>query len=256
MNYEHLQVAQSEEGVARLTLERPPLNVLNIPMMREFGAALDELADDETLRVLVITGAGRAFCAGVDVADHTADRVQEMLEVFHGALRQVMNLPAPVVAALNGAALGGGLELALACDVIVAVDDAKIGQPEIQLAVFPPIAAVLMPRLIGRHQAMELVLTGKTITAAEGHRRGLINQTHSADDFEAEVEELVAQLSGLSAPVLQMTKRVVHESLDLRLDAAIDHAESVYLTELMQLEDPHEGLAAFMEKRGPEWKHR
>jgi cyclohexa-1,5-dienecarbonyl-CoA hydratase len=255
MSYEFLQLERAN-GVARLTLNRPPLNVLHIPMMHELRTALDEVAADDAAKVLVITGAGRAFCAGVDVADHTADRVHEMLGVFHDAIRQVMDLEIPVVAAVNGAALGGGWELAMACDMVVAREDAKIGQPEIQLAVFPPVAAVLMPRLIGWQRAAELVLTGRTITAVEGEQLGLVNRTLPAEDFAQGVDEFVAQLTALSGPVLRVTKRAMKEGLELGLQAALERAEALYLDDLMRLEDPHEGLAAFMEKRKPVWKDR
>ncbi len=253
MSYELVKLEWSE-GVARLVLNRPPLNVLNIPMMRELQAALEEVAADDQAKVVVITGDGRAFCAGVDVADHTADRVDEMLHLFHAVIRQVMDLEVPMVAALNGAALGGGWELAMACDVVVARDDAKIGQPEIQLAVFPPAAAVLMPRLIGRQRAMELILTGRTITAAEGWQIGLVNQVFPAEEYSSGVDRFVGQLTALSRPVLRLTKRAVKEGLELGVGPALELTEAIYLSELMRLEDPHEGLAAFMEKRKPVWK--
>lgn len=255
MAYEYLALERSQ-GVSRLVLNRPPLNVLHIPTMRELSAALDEVAADGDAKVLVITGAGRAFCAGVDVADHTADRVQEMLEVFHGGIRRVMSLEIPVVAAVNGAALGGGWELAMACDMVVAREDAKIGQPEIQLAVFPPVAAALMPRLIGLPRAFELILTGKVITAAEGQGMGLVNQTFPSERFAQGVDEFVGRLTALSRPVVQLAKRAVREGQELGAQAALERAETLYLNELMQLEDPHEGLGAFIEKRKPVWKDR
>ncbi|RME48549.1 MAG: enoyl-CoA hydratase [Chloroflexi bacterium] len=255
MSYEFVKLEWSE-GMARLVLNRPPLNVLNIPMMRELQAALEEVAADDQAKVVVITGDGRAFCAGVDVADHTADRVDEMLHLFHAVIRQVMDLEMPVVAALNGAALGGGWELAMACDMVVARDDAKIGQPEIQLAVFPPAAAVLMPRLIGRQRAMELILTGRTITAAEGRQIGLVNQVFPAEEYPSGVDRFVGQLTALSRPVLRLTKRAVKEGLELGVGPALELTEAIYLSELMRLEDPHEGLAAFMEKRKPVWKNQ
>lgn len=255
MGFEYIQITQ-QDSIVRVTLDRPPVNVLHIPMMRELRTALEAIAEDETVSAVVITGHGRAFCAGVDIADHTADRVHEMLDVFHGAIKQTMQLPVPVIAAINGAALGGGLELALASDLIIAVDNAKLGQPEIQLAVFPPAAAVLMPRRIGRQHAMDLILTGRTITADEGERIGLVHRAVPADQFESAVDELVSRLAGLSRPVLRLTKRVVSEGMERSVEAALDHAEAVYLDALMELKDPHEGLAAFTEKRSPVWRHR
>lgn len=255
MSLEFVRVTHNE-GVVQITLDRPPVNVLNIPMMRELRTALESIAGDETAAVVVLSGAGRAFCAGVDVADHTADRVEEMLAVFHGAIEQILQLPVPVVAAVNGAALGGGLELALACDLVLAAETAKLGQPEIRLAVFPPVAAVLMPRQVGRQHALDLILTGRTIAAAEGARIGLVNRVVSDDDFEDALDDLVDQFTRLSRPVVRMAKRVVDDTQSRSLQEALAHAESVYLNELMQLEDPHEGLAAFMEKRTPAWANR
>ncbi len=255
MSHEFLEVQVTDE-VARITLNRPPLNVLHIPMMRELSSVLDELAQDTAIKVAVITGKGRAFCAGVDVADHTADRVEEMLHVFHAVIRQVIEWPAPVIAAVNGAALGGGWELAMACDIVLAAEGTKIGQPEIKLAVFPPVAAALMPRLVGRQRAMELVLTGRTLTAEEGYQMGLVNHVYPADTFAEQVEAFVQQLTALSAPVVRLTKRVVLQGLDQPFDRALEEAERTYLQDLMQLEDPHEGLAAFMEKRQPVWKNK
>ncbi len=254
MTGEHLRLERGEDGVARLTLDRPPLNVLHIPMLRELDAALGEIAEDREAKLLLITGEGKAFCAGVDVADHTAERVEFMLETFHGALRRLLGLELPVVAAVNGAALGGGCELVLACDLVIASASAKLGQPEIQLGVFPPVAAALLPRLIGRQRALDLILTGRVIGAEEARDIGLVSRVAPADGFANAVEEYVGDLAALSRPVLRLTKSVTLEGMELPAAQALERAEAAYLNELMRLEDPHEGLAAFMEKREPVWK--
>lgn len=245
---------EKDGGLARLTLDHPPLNVLDIPMMEEMADVLGRLAADPDVSVLVITGAGRAFCAGVDVADHTADRVTMMLGVFHAVIERIRALPFPVVAAVNGAALGGGCELLLAADIVLARSGAKIGQPEIRLGVFPPVAAVLMPQLIGVQATMDLILSGRTLLAEEAHGLGLVSRVIPADDFEQEVDSYVNGLASLSAPVLRLTKRAVLEGLDVPAGTALKQAESLYLNELMALEDPHEGIAAFVENRQPTWK--
>ncbi|MBI4540291.1 MAG: enoyl-CoA hydratase/isomerase family protein [Gemmatimonadetes bacterium] len=241
-------------GIARLTLERPPLNVLHLAMLRELAGVLDGLAADAELKVLVVTGAGRAFCAGVDVADHTAERVYEMLPAFHGVIRKLLRFELPVVAAVNGAALGGGCELLLACDVVVAREDARLGQPEIRLAAFPPAAAVLMPRRIGLQRTLELVLTGRTVDAGEAQRLGLVHRVVPVAGFGEAVEALVGELAAQSRPALRLAKRAVLEGSAGNDDAALDHAEGLYLTELMGYRDPHEGVAAFLEKRAPVWR--
>lgn len=254
MSYRFLQLERSDDGIARMVLNRPPLNVLHIPMLEEMADVLDVIGADSTLKALQISGAGRAFCAGVDVGDHAGDRVETMLTLFRRVIVRLMGLEIPVVAAVHGAVLGGGCELMVGCDLVVARDDARIGQPEIQLAVFPPVAAALLPRLIGCQHAMELILTGRVLSAAEARERGLVSEVWPAECWEERVREYMARFAGLSGPVLRLTKRAVVDGLSLDPNQAMRHAESVYLNELMRLRDPHEGLAAFLDKRRPVWQ--
>jgi len=254
MTGEFLRLERPGDGVARLVLNRPPLNVLHIPMLQELDEVLTDLAADPELKLLVMTGEGKAFCVGVDVADHTADRVELMIEAFHGVIRKLLLLEVPVVAAVNGAALGGGCELLLACDLVIASEKAKLGQPEIRLGVFPPVAAALMPRLIGRQRALDLVLTGRVIGAAEAREMGLVGRVVPVEGFDEAIAEYVGSLSSLSRPVLRLTKRTVVEGMAESLWDAFDRAENRYLHELMELDDAHEGLAAFLEKREPVWR--
>ena len=240
-------------GLVRLVLDRPPLNVLDIPMLRELDEVLESLREDASVNVLLVTGSGRAFCAGVDIADHTADRVDEMIETFHRVIERLMDLPFPVVAAVNGAALGGGCELALACDVVLARAGAKLGQPEIRLGVFPPAAAVLLSRLVGRQAAADLILSGRVIKAEEAVTVGLASRVFPADEFDSSVNEYVAAMAALSGPVLRITKRAMREGEAGSPGDAMRRVERLYLDELMQLDDAHEGLAAFTEKRVPAW---
>lgn len=253
MTYEHVRLERAA-GLALLTLDRPPLNVLNVAALRELGAALEEAASADGSKVLLITGAGRTFCAGVDVADHTADRIGETLPLFHEVVRRLRSIEMPIVAAVNGAALGGGLELALACDLVWAREDAKLGQPEIQLGVFPPVAAALLPRRIGWPRAAELVLRGRVLSAPEAREWGLVSDVLPADGFAQAVERAIAELSALSRPALRLAKRALRAGLELEFEPALARAEELYLSELMRCEDPHEGLTAFLEKRRPAWK--
>ncbi len=255
MSQEHGTSVRLERagGLVRLFLDRPPLNVLDIPMLRNLDEALDALRLDASVNVLLVTGSGRAFCAGVDIADHTADRVDEMIETFHGVIQKLMDLPFPVVAAVNGAALGGGCELALACDVMLAREGAKLGQPEIRLGVFPPAAAVLLPRLVGRQTAADLVLSGRVIEAGEAVTLGLASRVFPADEFDAGVEEYATSMAALSGPVLRLTKRALREGEAGTPGDAMRRVERLYLDDLMKLDDAHEGLAAFTEKRAPAW---
>ena len=245
---------ESDGGVWRIVFDRPPVNVLNIEMLREAREALARVVADPEAKLLLLRGAGKAFCAGVDVADHTTDRVDEMIDEFHGFLIGLLELEVPVVAAVTGAALGGGCEVALAADIVLARAGAKFGQPEIRLGVFPPVAAALLPRLVGRQHALDLILSGRTVDTMEARELGLVSRVFPADEFETHVEAYVATLAGHSRPVLRLTKRAVLEGLELPLREALVREEDLYLDELMGLEDPHEGLAAFMEKREPVWR--
>jgi cyclohexa-1,5-dienecarbonyl-CoA hydratase len=251
--YRHLSL-HSEGALRRLVLSSPPLNVLGIEMLRELDAALSWVHQDPGAAVLLITGEGKAFCAGVDVADHTENRVEEMIEVLHAALMRLSSFELPVVAALNGAALGGGLELALACDIVLAREGAKLGQPEIKLGVFPPFAAAVLPRLVGRARALDLCLTGRTLTASEALEIGLVQHVFPKDSFTEDVGEYMSSLSSLSRPVLRLAKRSIVEGIDAPIGEALHAAERIYLDDLMELHDAHEGLAAFLEKRAPTWK--
>ena len=245
---------ERSDGLHRVVLDRPPLNILDIQGMEALGRALDAVSDDPEAKVLLLTGQGRAFCAGVDVADHAEDRVDQMLRAFHAVVERLLSVEIPVVAAVNGPALGGGCELVLAADVVLGRAGATLGQPEIRLGLFPPAAAVLLPRLIGRQAALDLLLSGRTVEMTEARDLGLISRVLPGDRFREEVEAYVAEMASLSRPVLRLTKRAVGEASALPLDAALERAESIYRDELMALQDPHEGLAAFLEKRAPVWR--
>ncbi len=245
------------DGLARLAVARPPYNVLDIATMHEINAALDECLEDASVKLLLITGQGdKAFSAGVEVADHTPDKVEAMIDVFHGIFRRLWRLAVPSVAAVRGAALGGGMELAIGCDMLLAAANAKFGQPEIRLGVFPPVAAVLLPRLLPPARAMELLLGGGSIDADEALRIGLVNRVFPVDRFDDDVHAFVAGFTGLSRAALAHTRKAIRVASDQPLDAALQRAERVYLDELMASEDAREGLAAFLDKRKPVWRDR
>lgn len=243
-----------DDKVVRLVLDSPPLNVLTIAMLEELHAMLGELASDDSVKLVTLSGNGKAFCAGVDVADHADDRVARMLEIFHGCLLRLHGLPCPTVAVVHGAALGGGCELLLACDLVLARDGVTIGQPEIRLGVFPPFAAAILPRLVGRQRAMELLLTGRSLPADEAHAAGLVTRVFSSDGFESGVREYLAQLLQLSGPVQRLAKRAMVEGEHMPVGDAVARAEALYANDLMRLHDAREGLAAFVEKRSPVWR--
>lgn len=257
MNPEYEFILFAESGpVARLTLNRPPYNVLTITMIKEMNAALESLLGDESVKVLVIGAEGKHFSAGVDVADHTADKVDEMIHSIHRTFHLLGELDIPTVAVVDGLALGGGCELALFCDLVIATERAKFGQPEIKVGVFPPVAAVLLPRITGYKQAFELLLTGENFDARQAESAGLVNRVVPLEELEQTVQDLIAKLTALSGAVLRLTKRAAVQGLDKPFWDALAASERLYLEELMRTEDAHEGLAAFMQKRPPVWKDR
>ena len=255
-NYQFIKF-EKVGGLATLTINRPPFNVLDIPTMEEINLALDLCLAATDVKLLVITGAGeKAFSAGVEVADHTPDKVDKMIEVFHGIFRRLQKLPIPTLAAVNGAALGGGMEVAIACDMIVAAAGAKFGQPEIKLAVFPPIAAVLLPRLVPPARAMELLLGGENILADEALKIGLVNRVFAKVTFAADLKAFVDPYLALSRAALASALKAIRAATGKDFGTALDAAETIYLKELMATEDAKEGLAAFLEKRKPTWRNR
>ncbi len=252
--YEFLNL-ETTGGVATVTLNRPPLNVLHNPMMEELNALLEALVAKTTLAAIAIRADGKAFSAGVDVADHTADKVGDMIRLFHGIFRKLASTNALTIAAVQGAALGGGCELACFCDIVLASDRAKFGQPEVQVGVFPPVAACVFPAQVGIKKAVELTVLGATIRADEALRIGLVNAVYAADTFDAKVDEYLDGVRKLSRPVVRLAKRATVRSTRAQVLSDLDQIERIYLNELMKLNDAHEGIAAFMEKRAPQWTH-
>lgn len=249
-------VYEMKDGVASIALNQPPLNIIDIPMIEEMHNALMRVSSASDAKVLVFDHQGKAFSAGVSIKDHTPDKVGEMLEKFHGMFRHLNSLAIPTVALVDGMALGGGCELAVFCDMVIASDRATFGQPEIKVGVFPPVAAVLFPHLIGRNRALELILTGETVGATEAKVMGLINRVFPTKDFREKAEEFIGKLTSLSGPVLKLTKRAVDKALYARVTEGIAEAEKLYLDELMRTEDAREGLNAFLEKRKPVWRNK
>lgn len=253
-----VRVDRGDDGVATLWVDRPPLNILDLDTLAALGSAATALAA-EPPRVLVVRGAGRCFSAGVAVEDHTPDKIGLMLERFHGALEGLRKLPSVTVAAVHGHCLGGGMELAAACDLAIAGDDARFGQPEVKLGCYPPYAAALYPSLLGPRVTLDLLLTGRTIDAAEALRFGFVSRVVPAGDLDAAVEEIAGALGGLSAEVARLTKKAVAAGTSqgaADLAAALAECERIYLEELAETADMEEGIAAFLDKRRAEWRHR
>jgi cyclohexa-1,5-dienecarbonyl-CoA hydratase len=253
MAYKHIQT-ELMDGVAILTLNRPPVNVFNIEMMGEINAYFDGLKKERSLKLLVVQALGKAFSAGVDVGEHMGDLAPKMIEAFHKMFRLMDALKVPSLAVVNGSALGGGCELALYCDMVIATERSKFGQPEIQVGVFPPIAALIFPRIIGRKKAMELILTGETISAQEALALGLINKVVPEASFAEEARGYIEKFKKLSGVVLTLAKEATLAGLNDDMDKGLRAIEKIYLGQLMATHDAMEGLKAFLEKRKPTWK--
>jgi cyclohexa-1,5-dienecarbonyl-CoA hydratase len=250
-------VHYSEEAqVARIELRRPPLNILTLDMLEELGAALDAAASHPTLKALVLSGAGKAFCAGVAVEDHVGARARRMLDAFHDVFRRLRALDCVTIAAVQGPALGGGAELAAFCDVVVAAENATLGQPEIKVGVFPPIAALHYPTRVGLARAVRLVLSGEIIKADEAARIGLVDRVVATESLASSVETEIERYRTHSAVVLRLAKRALRAAHGLPFDEALATLEEIYHHELMATADAEEGLRAFIEKRTPVWKDR
>jgi len=243
-----------EAPVARLTLQHPPLNVIDLEMMDELAGALEQIEADAQIAAVVITGSEKAFSAGVDVAAHTPDTIQDMLAKFHGVVVKLVQSRKVTVAAVHGHCLGGGAELAMVCDLVYTTESATWGFPEIKLGCYPPVAATALAALVGQKHAADLVLTGRTLTGREAADIGLANSAVADKELEGTVEETLASLKKLSPAALGVTKKALYAWDSVHFDKGLARAEKVYLEDLMKTEDVHEGISAFMEKREPVWK--
>jgi len=256
-NFEHISFV-IEERVARITFARPPLNIFDIAMMREINVALGELLPRRDVVAIVFEAAPdtRVFSAGVAIEDHVEETIYQMLDSFHSIFRTLEQLAKPAIAVVEGAALGGGCELVAACDIVIASERARFGQPEIKLGVFPPVACVLLPRVIGEKRARELILTGELISAAQAARLGLVNYVVPSEQLQAKLGEILAKLRELSGVSLESTRRALDLGRGWSIEEALAEVENIYLHELMKTEDANEGIKAFMEKRKPSWGDR
>ena len=256
ITYQHIHF-RIEDRVARISFARPPLNVFNIEMMREIASALSQCAQRELVAIVFDADKScRAFSAGVAVEDHVQDSIFQMLDTFHSIFRLLEQLSKPAIAVVDGAALGGGCELVAACDIVIASDRSRFGQPEIKLGVFPPVAAVLLPLVIGEKRARELILTGEIIDSMEAGRLGLCNHVVPGAHLEPKLLEVLAKLRELSGTALVYARQSLDLGRGRSIEAALTEQENIYLHELMKTHDANEGVKAFLEKRKPVWRHR
>jgi cyclohexa-1,5-dienecarbonyl-CoA hydratase len=254
-HYHHAMQKITVEKTAtayRIILSAPPLNILDIEMLGELREALGAVQNDRHL--LTLEGAGeKAFSAGASVQDHVGERVREMLARFHDCFRILNRLDLITVALVRGLALGGGCELAMACDFVLASAGSRFGQPEISLGVFPPVAAWQLSRQVPPRKGLELLLTGDPIGAEEARGLGLVNAVFGDDDFADSAALWLGRLTRQSASSVRFAKRAFRLASADDFEERLVAVEKLYLDELMKSRDASEGLAAFMEKRKPVW---
>lgn len=248
-----------DEGAGRvtITINRPPLNLIDLETFREMQQALKQAGTVEGLKVLVLTGSGdQAFSAGITIDSFTPNRIQGFIDIARGTLGTLDELGIVTIAAIKGLALGGGCELACCCDIILAADTAQFGFPEVRAGLFPPVGVAVLPRLIGLRKTLELVLTGEIISAQDARELGLVNAVYPLEEFDGAVTRFVGRINRASAAVLRVARRAISASTDADLQTALERSCILYLHDLMNTEDAHEGLAAFREHRRPRWKNR
>lgn len=246
----------TDDAIARITLRNPPLNVIDIRMMEELSQAIAEIELRAEVRVVLLSADGKGFSAGVDVAAHTPDRVEEMLTKFHGVVRALVATKKVTIAVVHGLCLGGGAELAMACDLVYTSEDAEWAFPEIKLGCFPPVACAALAALVGQKKAAELILTGNSVTGRAAAEIGLATSAFSDSHLNSAVQACAAQLARLSPASLAVTKKASYAWDSMHFDKGLARAEKIYFEDLMKTEDAQEGIRAFMEKRAPNWSGR
>lgn len=239
---------------ARITLANPPLNVIDLPMMNELLAAVEQLEQRADITLLVITGSGRAFSAGVDIAAHAPERIHSMLAKFHSVIRALLATRKITIAAVRGHCMGGGAELALVCDMIFCAEDSSWQFPEINLACFPPVATVALSAVVGQKRAAELILTGRIIHGDEAFHMGLANEAVHDSELDHLVDEIGERIASLSPAALAIAKKAFYLWDTPELVDRLQQVEAIYLDELMRTEDATEGVKSFLERRKPVWK--
>ena len=257
MAYQNITVS-TEDGIAVVTLNRPDvLNALNQATMDELVSALEEFEREGSVRCIVLTGAGRAFAAGADIKEMAGASAPEMLAGYRfQQWERIRKVTTPLIAAVNGFALGGGCELAMLCDMIVAAETAQFGQPEINLGIMPGAGGTQrLTRAIGKSRAMEMVLTGRPISARQAEACGLVSRVVPAETVLDEAKRLAKEIAAKGAVAVRLAKEAVLKAFDTHLEGGLDYERKCFYL-LFATEDRSEGIAAFLEKRRPAFKGR
>lgn len=251
MTYQHI-LTSTEGAIGIITLNRPKaLNALNAELLQELVAVLEEWDRDDAVRCIVLTGSDRAFAAGADIKEMAPQSYMEMFKAnfFAEANDRISSVRKPIIAAVAGWALGGGCELAMLCDFIIAADTAKFGQPEINLGVMPGIGGTQrLTRFVGKSKAMEMCLTGRNMDAAEAERAGLVSRVVPAADLMAEAKKAAQKIAEQSLPIVMLTKETVNRAYETTLAEGVRFERRVFHS-MFATGDQKEGMAAFSEKR-------
>lgn len=247
---------QVVDGVARITLDAPPVNILTGALMTSLAEAVERARDDRSLVAVAITANGRAFSAGADVGEHRPEEAPAMIGAFGRLFDALGTLELPIVMAVDGAALGAGFELALMADILLATDRASFGQPEIRLGFFAPVGVAWLPARVGPARALEVTCTGRTFSAAEMAAMGLVSRVTPVDGLAGALEEVLGDLRRASPVVMRLNVGLTRRLLGRPLGEARREAERVFLEDLMATEDVREGIASFYDKRRPVWRNR
>ena len=245
-----------EGEVAHLRLDRPQQNLLNERMLMEIASGINSVSEKHQIKLILLDSEGKAFSGGIELGEYTQRRVFQLLDAFHNAFAAMLDTSKPVLVVVNGPAFGGGAELAALGDLVIATPNARFAQPEIKLGAFPPLAAAVLPYILGPKLALELVLTGEAMSAERAREVGLVNWLVPEDKLVEKVDEVVSRVTAQSGPVLTMAKKAILGSLGLPLREGVRNSMKVFLNELADLEDSQEGLRALVEKRAPKWKNR
>ncbi len=256
MKYEKI-IYEKKDHVAKIEINSPPLNILTIMTMREIKEAYMDAESTQDISLVTIKGTGnRAFAAGVDVKDHLPEVMHDMLNAFEELMLKITNGKKPTVAIVDGICSGGGFELALCCDMIIATDKAHFSLPEITLSLYPGFGIVMLPRKIPRNIAFEMITSGDSLNAQDAHRIGLVNRLVSQDHLGEEVEKFIGRFRNKSAKALELSRYALLRAYDMEFEKSLKTVDDIYIGLVMQTEDANEGLKSFLEKRKPVWKHR
>ncbi|HSA05997.1 MAG TPA: enoyl-CoA hydratase/isomerase family protein [Candidatus Gastranaerophilales bacterium] len=242
--------------LAKIILSKPPLNILEAHDLEKLAEILDSIKKENTLRAVIIESDQKIFSAGVNISSHAKEKINEMLKAFHSVFFKLLDLEIPVISLVKSGCIGGGCELALFCDFVLASEKAYFSQPEIKIGCYPPVSLVYFPYLTGNKKSLEMILTGNKLSAKDALLCGFINHVFNDEEFDTKAELFINSVIGNSQAVIKTALKAYKRLHYAEIKDKLKFSEKIYLEELMRLEDTEEGLKSFLEKRQPVWKGR